>query len=183
MSKKRKLMLFVTILTSIVIVSVATFHAMNYDGSDNYESNNFEAFIFDKSEIGCCSNDYFHSVCGVVRLYAAEHIFGYDEDLDEIFNAGNAFVDVVSFSRPGNMVVEFWTEQQQDTAMRSMRMLCSPGRHVGSFINVRESWQIFHRGMGGLGFCMDVLRWSANCSNCLALIQETWTVPIDCRQC
>ena len=175
--KKRKLISSVIALALIVAVGTITFYAMSND-IDEHD-------IFFRSDIHCCSSETLHDSIEIVRLYATEHIFGYEEVLDELFNNGNSFVDIHIAVRDNDVVFEFWPEHQSGGI--GMRSSCSFLNHRGPFTTIPPDSRAIHSGGGSITWggviCTIMTTHTATCVPCGTTIRETSSTTFVCRAC
>ena len=130
-----------------------------------------------------------YTIVNTVRVFASEHIYGEDLHLDELFDAGNSFVDVITahiqlyndFGYPigGNFVREY--VPSSTSLLRSNG--CSFGNHLSPVIVRTEAQPLhFSHGFTG-GHCIFRTVNTGHCTTCNAFISETISVIFVCWQC
>lgn len=179
MSKKRKLISSVIALALIVAVGTITLHAMNSDEND------FSEYL--EAEIHrCFEHTFYDGVEYYIRLYATEHIFGHDEVLDELFNAGNNFVYMFMTLTDNILHIEYWPESLYSCGPL-VRSGCRPMQHIGP-INSTTHGEIMHSGGGRPNvstpvICSLITINHSRCAACGVISIERSRDDFWCRNC
>ena len=117
------------------------------------------------------------------RIEVDEHVFGYDAILDELFDLGSSFVDVIMYIDGETIITEFWCE---NTSILQ-RAGCRPMQHVGPIFVLDTITNVLHSGGGsttpGGVVCAQVTIRNLRCGACHVVSRETSTFPIFCRSC
>ena len=117
------------------------------------------------------------------RVYASDHVFGNNETLDTLFEAGNTRVTMVAILYGRHIgVVEFWSD---DGLFSKESSGCSFGQHVGPFTGWDYQSIIRHIGGGSWGgtWCVRLGTLSARCDACGTGIRETTSEVFLCFSC
>ena len=122
-------------------------------------------------------------VAAVIRVNREEHVFGRDFVLDELFYAGNSFVELVFISYGDVKLVEYWPENEQ-----FRRSGCNFGQHAGPMSIHNIFFNVHHAGSFGGGspepvICTQSTVTFGQCQACNTLITETINVSFWCSDC
>ncbi|MCL2574668.1 MAG: hypothetical protein FWE34_08990 [Defluviitaleaceae bacterium] len=116
----------------------------------------------------------------IIRIHESEHNPDGCCIIDDIFDAGNAFVDIVNFKVGDVGITEYWSQG----SLLSRNSGCSFGQHNGSFNIVWQNTEEAHRGSGSSGgWCSRIIVQSARCSACGTYITETRSEMFWCTRC
>ena len=171
-TKKR----IMALLLTFILILVSVMPAWAFDDSTVYYQN------LACNEINCDHEyDEFHFtsydnedivLISEVRLYKDEHIFGIDDILDNIFNEGHSYVDIINLMIGSVSVTEIIPE-----GFGLMRSSCSFGNHRGPFNMSSTVSSTVHSGGGQQAVngvvCMVLTISSGSCQACGAYIEET----------
>lgn len=129
-------------------------------------------------------------ITDISRVYMEQHVFGYCEILDKLFNAGFSYIEIVTFENVSYENIQYKKREFRsgfsngdNPELGVLSRPCRPGQHDGPIRTIRSFSVVEHNGLFLPCFILHIFEGICEAPGCGAFIFEIWEQEFDCFMC